>query len=292
MSHKAVWLNRSVFFHYSNDSFIFIGQNPKMMNEYFAEFLGTALLIVLGGGVNAGLSLNKSYVQNQGWIVVALGWGLSVTLAIYAVGQISGAHINPAVTLGLWSVGEFPLDKVPGYIIAQVIGGMTGAVIVWLHYLPHWAKTEDSATKLGVFSTGPAIPHTPSNLLSEIIGTAVLTSVLMMIGANKFTEGLNPIAVGALIVAIGVSLGGTTGYAINPARDLGPRIAHFLLPIAGKGSSNWSYAWIPVIGPIIGGIEGAVLYRALFQGEISALGIANTVLVLACIVWALVTRNH
>ena len=262
------------------------------MNEYLAEFFGTALLIVFGVGVNAGVSLTQSYVKDQGWLVIALGWGLAVTLAIYAVGQISGAHINPAVTLGLWSVGEFETSKVMGYVLAQIAGGVTGASIVWIHYLPHWKKTKDPATKLGVFSTGPAVPHWPSNLVSEIIGTAVLIAVLLMIGANQFTEGLNPIAVGGLIVAIGVSLGGTTGYAINPARDLGPRIAHAILPIAGKGSSNWRYAWIPVVGPILGGIQGAVLYRLLFQNEITILGYFNTAFVLLCIIWAMKKRNE
>jgi glycerol uptake facilitator protein len=242
------------------------------MNEYFAEFVGTALLIVFGGGVNAGVSLTKSYAHQQGWLVIALGWGLAVTFAIYAVGSISGAHINPAVTLGLWSVDEFPANKVLGYILSQVAGGFAGATLIWIHYLPHWSRTEDQGTKLGVFSTGPAIDHWPSNLISELIGTAVLTLALLMIGANSFSEGLNPLVVGGLIVAIGVSLGGTTGYAINPARDLGPRIAHFLLPIAGKGSSNWRYAWIPVVGPCVGGIQGAVLYQLLFQQKITTLG--------------------
>jgi glycerol uptake facilitator protein len=256
------------------------------MNEYVAEFFGTALLIVLGGGVNAGVSLTGSYVRDQGWLVIAVGWGLAVTFAIYAVGSISGAHINPAVTLGLWSVGAFPADKLIGYIFSQIAGGMVGATVVWVQYLPHWAKTKDAATKLGVFSTGPAIPHWPSNLVSEIIGTAVLTSVLMMIGANEFTEGLNPIAVGALIVAIGLSLGGTTGYAINPARDLGPRIAHALLPIHGKGSSNWQYAWIPVLGPVLGGVEGALLYQAVFQQKMTTLFYVVTTVVLILIVLA------
>ena len=261
------------------------------MNEYVAEFFGTALLIVFGCGVNAGVSLAQSYVKDQGWLVIAVGWGLAVTFAIYAVGQVSGANINHAVTLGLWSVGAFESAKVMGYILAQVGGGLVGAIIVWLHYLPHWKKTQDAATKLGVFSTSPAIPHWPSNLLSEIFGSALLTSVLLMIGANQFTEGLNPIAVGALIVAIGVSLGGTTGYAINPARDLGPRIAHALLPIAGKGPSNWRYAWIPVVGPAIGGIQGAVLYQAVFHQNMTTWFYLVTSMVLILVVLAIVRQK-
>jgi glycerol uptake facilitator protein len=262
------------------------------MNEYIAEFFGTAVLIVLGGGVNAGVSLTKSYVKDAGWLVIAMGWGLAVTFAIYAVGQISGAHINPAVTLGLWSIGEFETSKVAGYILAQTAGAVTGATIVWLHYLPHWKKTQDPITKLGVFSTGPAVAHSPSNLISEILGTAVLTSVLLMIGANDFTEGLNPIAVGALIVAIGVSLGGTTGYAINPARDLGPRIAHAILPIAGKGPSNWGYAWIPVLGPVLGGTWGALLYQAVFQQKMTTLFYVVTPVILFLIVLAVAKQKE
>ena len=158
-------------------------------------------------------------------------------MAIYAVGSISGAHINPAVTISFALSGEFPVSEVPSYVLAQMLGAITGAAIVWLHYLPHWRKTEDPAAKLGVFSTSPAVPSTWANLLSEMSGTSLLIAGLLFIGANEFTEGLNPVVVGALIVAIGMSLGGSTGYAINPARDLGPRIAHAILPIKGKGGS-------------------------------------------------------
>ncbi|MFC7371521.1 MIP/aquaporin family protein [Fictibacillus iocasae] len=241
------------------------------MTPFIGELIGTMLLIIFGGGVVANVSLNKSKAQGGGWIVVALAWGLAVSIGVYAVGSVSGAHLNPAVTLGLASIGEFPWADVPSYIIAQMLGAILGATVVYLHFLPHWAATEDKATKLGVFSTDPAIPHTFSNVLSEFIGTAVLLVGLLSIGANKFTEGLNPLIVGFFIVAIGLSLGGTTGYAINPARDLGPRIAHFILPIAGKGGSNWGYAWIPVIGPIFGGVFGALFYQAVFKGEITTL---------------------
>jgi glycerol uptake facilitator protein len=234
------------------------------MTPFLAEIIGTMILIILGDGVVAGVLLNKSKAQNSGWIVITMGWGLAVAMAVYAVGSISGAHLNPAVTLGLAAAGEFEWADVPAYILAQMIGAFLGAVIVWLQYLPHWKETHDQGLKLGVFSTAPAIRNTGANLLSEIIGTFVLVFAIMAIGANKFTDGLNPLIVGFLIVSIGLSLGGTTGYAINPARDLGPRIAHAVLPIAGKGSSDWGYAWIPVIGPIIGGVLGALTYNALF----------------------------
>ncbi|WP_026675417.1 MIP/aquaporin family protein [Alkalihalobacterium bogoriense] len=236
------------------------------MSAYLGEVIGTMILIIFGGGVVAGVVLKQSKAEASGWIVIAMGWGFAVAFGVYAVGAVSGAHLNPAVTLGLASVGEFAWSQVPGYIAAQMLGAFLGAIIVYLYYLPHWRATEDQGAKLAVFSTAPAIRHTPSNLISEILGTAVLVFGILFIGANQFTEGLNPLIVGFLIVAIGLSLGGTTGYAINPARDLGPRIAHFLLPIAGKGSSDWSYAWIPVVGPVIGGILGARFYHSLFTG--------------------------
>ncbi|WP_028783905.1 MIP/aquaporin family protein [Thalassobacillus devorans] len=241
------------------------------MSEFLAEIIGTMILIIFGGGVVGGVVLKDSKAEGSGWVVITIGWGLAVAMAVYAVGQFSGAHINPAVTLGFAAVGEFPWAKVPMYITAQMIGAFIGGVIVFLNYLPHWRKTEDQGAKLAVFSTDPAVRSPFSNLVSEIIGTFVLVMGLMFIGANEFTEGLNPMIVGALIVAIGMSLGGTTGYAINPARDLGPRLAHAFLPIPGKGASDWGYAWIPVVGPAIGGIYGAVFYRAMFLGEFSAL---------------------
>lgn len=191
---------------------------------------------------------------------------MAVAIAIYAVGSVSGAHLNPAVTIGLALIGKFPWENVPTYILAQMIGAFLGAVLVWLHYLPHWKETEDTDLKLAVFSTGPAIRSKGANLLSEMIGTFVLVLGILAIGANKFTDGLNPLIVGFFIVSIGLSLGGTTGYAINPARDLGPRIAHFVLPITGKGSSDWGYAWIPVVGPILGGVLGALFYVVAFVG--------------------------
>ncbi|AKF93415.1 aquaporin family protein [Brevibacillus laterosporus] len=234
------------------------------MSPFVGELVGTMLLIILGGGVVGGVVLNKSKAQNSGWIVISIGWGLAVTMGAYAVGGISGAHLNPALTIALATIDRFAWADVPLYIVAQMIGAFLGAVIVWLHYLPHWKQTEDKGAKLAVFATDPAIPNTLGNLLSEIIGTFILVFGILAIGANKFVDGLNPFVVGLLIISIGVSLGGTTGYAINPARDLGPRLAHFLLPIAGKGTSNWSYAWIPVVGPIIGGVLAALFYKIVF----------------------------
>jgi glycerol uptake facilitator protein len=234
------------------------------MTPYFAEFFGTMILILLGNGVVAGVVLKGTKSENAGWLTIVVGWGLAVTLAVYAVGKISKAHLNPALTIAFAAKGDFPWSDVPGYLMAQFAGAFVGAVLVWLHYLPHWKRTQDASAKLAVFSTGPAIRNIFTNLVSEIIATAVLAIALLFIGTNEFTQGLNPIVVGLLIISIGLSLGGTTGFAINPARDLGPRLAHAVLPIYGKGTSDWSYAWIPVVGPIIGGLLGAWVYTAIF----------------------------
>ncbi len=234
------------------------------MSIYLAELIGTALLVILGDGCVAAVVLSKTKGQNSGWMVIATGWGIAVAMAVYLVGGISGAHINPAVTIGLAAIGDFPWDKVPGYLLAQLIGGIIGGAIVWLHYLPHWSETEDPGLKLAVFSTGPAIRNLGANLVSEIIGSFVLVLGILGILANNPVAGLTPLLIGFLVWGIGISLGTTTGYAINPARDLGPRIAHFLLPIAGKGDSDWGYAWVPVVGPIIGGVLGALFYAGLF----------------------------
>lgn len=237
------------------------------MSIYLAEFLGTFLLILFGGGVVAGAVLKKSKSENTGWLTIVVAWGIGVTFAIYAVGNISGAHINPAVTLGFAFAGEFPWEKVIGYIVAQVLGAFAGGVLVWIFYIPHWSKTEDKTSKLAVFSTVPAIRSYIHNFVSEMVATAILIFSLLFIGTNNFTEGLNPLVVGLLIMAIGLSLGGTTGFAINPARDLGPRIAHYLLPIKGKGDSDWSYASIPIFGPILGSFLGAATYQMLYHNE-------------------------
>jgi glycerol uptake facilitator protein len=236
------------------------------MTPFLGELVGTMILIIFGAGVVGGVLMKNSKAEGSGWIVITIGWGLAVAMGVYAVGNFSGAHLNPAVTIGMASIGEFSWADVPSYIAAQMIGGIIGAVIVYFHYLPHWQETADPEAKLAVFATIPAIRHPLSNLTSEIIGTFILLLGLLTIGANEFTEGLNPLIVGALIVAIGMSLGGTTGYAINPARDLGPRIAHFFLPIPGKGSSDWGYAWVPVVGPVLGGSFGALFYQQVFEG--------------------------
>ncbi|QEJ95951.1 MIP/aquaporin family protein [Treponema phagedenis] len=234
------------------------------MTNFLAELIGTAVLIIFGDGVVAGVVLKKSKAENAGWVVITIAWGLAVLMGIYAVGRFTGAHLNPAVTLGMAAIGNLPWSEVLPYIAGQMIGGFIGAVIVWLAYLPHWEATEDKATKLAVFCTAPAIRNPVANLITEIIGTFMLLFGILFIGGNSWAEGFGPIAVAALIVAIGMSLGGPTGYAINPARDLAPRIAHAVLPISGKGDSDWSYSWIPVVGPIIGGVLGALAYTALF----------------------------
>jgi glycerol uptake facilitator protein len=247
------------------------------MDVYIAEFVGTMILVLLGDGVVAGVLLAKSKAEDAGWIVVTFGWGLAVALAVYSVGWVSGAHINPAVTIGLASIGSFDWVMVPGYILAQMLGAFTGAILVWLAYRDHFAETEDPGLKLGVFCTAPGIRNTVSNVTTEIIGTAMLVFGVVAIGANAtqigssggvdlsavFATGIAPLLVGFLVLAIGLSLGGPTGYAINPARDLGPRIAHALLPIPGKGGSDWGYSWIPVAAPIVGGVIGAVFYNIL-----------------------------
>jgi glycerol uptake facilitator protein len=238
-----------------------------MMNTFWAEFVGTALLVLLGDGVVAGVVLAKSKAQGSGWIVIATGWGFAVALAVYVVGRVSGAHINPAVTLGLAVVGRFSWTLVPAYFAAQLLGAMLGAILVWLTYLAHWAETPDPALKRAVFCTAPAVRNAGANLITEIVGTFVLVFVVLALGAYKPANdsGLTPLLVGVLVWSIGLSLGGPTGYAINPARDLGPRLVHALLPIPGKGGSDWGYAWIPVVGPLIGGVLGAVAYAGLFR---------------------------
>jgi glycerol uptake facilitator protein len=260
------------------------------MSHFLAEMIGTAILVLFGDGVVAGVVLKGTKNHKADWIVITVGWGLGVALAIYGVGSISGAHINPAVTLAFAAQGVFPWSDTPLYLLGQLAGGIFGGVMVWLHYLPHWKATEDQATKLAVFCTAPAIRSYPANLLSEIIGTFVLVQGLLFIGANKFTEGLNPVIVGLLIIAIGVSLGGTTGYAINPARDLGPRLAHFFLPIAGKGHSDWAYSWVPVIGPALGGIYGAVVYNLIINKQVTWLFWVLTLILLAIVCWAVLKQ--
>jgi glycerol uptake facilitator protein len=241
------------------------------MSPYLAELIGTLLLVLLGDGVVANVVLNKTKGHNAGWIVITAGWAMAVTVAVYCTAAVSGAHLNPAVTLGLAAIGKFDGALVAGYLGAQMAGAFLGAVLVWLAYLPHWKETKDAGAKLAVFATGPAVRHPAANLVTEIVGSAVLVlgvlailSPVNLVPGSGFEKGLAPALVGVLVWAIGLSLGGPTGYAINPARDLGPRLAHYLLPIPGKGHSDWGYAWIPVLGPVIGGVIGAGVYRAFW----------------------------
>lgn len=235
------------------------------MSPFIAEIVGTALLLLLGDGVVANVLLRGTKGENSGWIVITLGWGMAVFVGVFAVAAFSGAHINPAVTIGLAAAGKFEWALVPGYLIAQFIGGALGALLVWLHYHPHFGTTEDKNLKLAVFCTAPAIRNTPFNFISEAIGTFVLVFGVLYLAAPEVGLGaLDALPVGLLVLVIGLALGGTTGYAINPARDLSPRIMHAALPIpGGKRDSDWGYSWIPVIGPIVGGLLAAGAYHVL-----------------------------
>jgi glycerol uptake facilitator protein len=241
------------------------------MSPFSAELIGTMFLILLGAGVVANVILKGTKGFGGGWIVITTGWALAVFVGVVIAGPYSGAHLNPAVSIALAIAGKFPWVDVPLYILAQLVGAMLGAFLAWLIYRDHFNTTSDPDTQLAVFSTGPAIRNTTFNLLSEIIGTFVLVFVVFYFSDAEIKEPKSPIGLGSLgalpvaflVWAIGLSLGGTTGYAINPARDLGPRIIHALLPIKQKGSSNWKYAWIPVIGPIIGAVLAALLYMVL-----------------------------
>ncbi len=241
------------------------------MNEIIAEFIGTFLLVLLGNGVVANVVLKDTKGHASGWIVVALGWGLGVFVGVAVAGPVSGAHINPAVTIGLAATGLFPWSDVLPFVASQMLGAAMGAFIVWLFYRDHFNRTEDPDAQLACFSTAPAIRRFGSNIISEVIGTFVLIFVILYIAEPSVTlEGIEEVKMGLgtlgalpvalLVTAIGLSLGGTTGYAINPARDLGPRIMHALLPMKHKGSSDWSYAWIPVAGPILGALVAAGFY--------------------------------
>ena len=238
------------------------------MSEFTAELIGTMILILLGNGVVANVILKGTKGYNGGWMVITTGWALAVFVGVVFAAPYSGAHLNPAVTLALAITGKFLWSKVALYIAAQLIGSFIGSVLVWIVYHDHFNATEEAGTKLAVFSTGPAIANRMFNFLSEIVGTFVLIFVIFYFTNAEMGEEKTPIGLGSLgaipvaflVWAIGLSLGGTTGYAINPARDLGPRIAHALLPIKAKGSSNWKYAWVPIIGPLIGAGIAALLY--------------------------------
>ena len=237
------------------------------MVQLLGEFLGTFILILLGNGVVSGVVLNKTKATGAGWVAITLGWGFAVMMGVYISGFMSPAHLNPAVTIAMAMIGSFSWSLVFPYIIAQMLGAMVASIILYLMFYPHYAETKKPAEILGTFSTGPAIRQTGSNLISEIVGTAVLTTGILAFGQYAITQtsGVSPLLVGAIITAIGLSLGATTGYSLNPARDLGPRIMHAILPIKGKGDSDWSYAWIPVVGPIIGGSLGALLFNMVIQ---------------------------
>lgn len=239
-----------------------------MSSAFLGELIGTAMLILLGNGVVAGVQLKGSYAENSGWLVITTAWGITVTCSVLVALAIgSNAHINPAVTIGI-AFYEQSWSHVPVYLAGQFTGAFLGAVLVWLHYLPHWEPTEDAAAKRSCFCTSPAIKHMPANLFSEIVGSFILIFVVTAIyseniTADGLTPGFGPFLVGLLVWAIGLCLGGTTGYAINPARDLGPRVAHAVLPIPGKADAGWDYAAIPVVGPLIGGSLGGLLAVAL-----------------------------
>ncbi|MDM0676366.1 MIP/aquaporin family protein [Clostridium perfringens] len=234
------------------------------MASLLAELIGTMLLIILGDGVVANVVLKKTKGNSSGWIVITTGWALAVAIPAAIFTSVSGALFNPALTIALAIVGQFTWSQVIPYIIAQLLGAFLGAVVVYITYYNHFEETEDQNSKLGVFCTIPEIEDHKINFLTEFIGTFVLTFAVLGIGAQNIDYGVKVIIVGCLIWAIGLSLGGPTGYAINPARDFGPRLAHFLLPIHGKGSSKWEYAWIPIVAPIIGAICGALVYVNIF----------------------------
>ena len=243
-------------------------QGEAMAARFFGEFMGTLVLVLLGDGVVANVLLKRSKAEGAGWMVITSGWAFAVLAGVIVAIACGSpdAHINPAVTLG-FAVATDNFVKVVPYIAAQMLGAFAGAVLVWLHFLPHWKATEDTGSKLACFCTTPAIRNFATNLLSEIIGTLVLVFVVGAIFSKAvagagFVSGMGAYLVAALVWGIGLSLGGTTGYAINPARDFGPRLAHTLLPIAGKGPSDWGYAIVPVIGPLVGGTLAGLLLRA------------------------------
>ena len=241
------------------------------MNPIVAEYLGTLILILMGTGVCANSSLADTFAKGADWLLISFGWGLGVYLGVIVAGPSSGAHLNPAVTIGLAVAGKFAWTDAPFYILAQLLGAVSGAFLTWLLYSDHYNRTENAGTIKGTFCTSPAIKNTARNILSEVVGTFVLIFVVLLIAGPEFkSEGMGKVIIGLgsvgalpvalLVVAIGISLGGLTGYAINPARDLGPRIIHSLVPIKTKGASDWGYAWIPVVGPVIGAVFAATLY--------------------------------
>ncbi|RGX00965.1 MIP/aquaporin family protein [Paraclostridium sordellii] len=238
------------------------------MNVYLAEFIGVTMLIFFGCGVLAGNSLKTSGSHQAGNVAINISWGCTVAMVIYCLGDISGAHINPAVTIMQAVRGTFEWSLVPGYVLAQIAGGMFGGVLVYFQFINHWEKTDDPQAKLTIFATAPTIRNNLANFFSEYIVTFALVFCILGLDKNTFPSGLKPLAVGCLIFLVGTSFGGVTGAALNPARDLGPRLAHFFLPIPGKGSSDFKYAWIPVVAPIMGAITSGLVHLALYDGVI------------------------
>ncbi|MDF2839902.1 MAG: glycerol transporter [Clostridia bacterium] len=234
------------------------------MSVLLAELLGTMIIVLFGDAVVANVVLNRTKGNNSGWIVITTAWAIGVALAVYIFGPISGGHFNPAVTLALASIGQFPWADVPAYIFFQIAGGFIGAVVVWANFIPHWKVTDDKDAKLAVFCTGPAIRDYKHNFFSECIATFILLFCILGLGTANMVQGFGPATVGILIWGLGLAFGGTTGYAMNPARDLGPRIAHFVLPVAGKRDSDWAYSWVPVLGPICGGVVAALFFNLIF----------------------------
>jgi glycerol uptake facilitator protein len=240
----------------------------RKMTPFTGELIGTALLILLGDGVVANVVLKDTKGNGSGWIVITFGWAMAVFVGVFVVAGVSGAHLNPAVTLALAIAGKFDWSNVPAYVIAQMLGAALGAFLVWVQYKSHFDRTENQGMKLAVFCTGPQVRSTPLNLLSEAIGTFVLVfGVLFMASPEAGLGAVSALPVALLVFAIGLSLGGTTGYAINPARDFAPRLMHHFLPIPNKRDSNWGYAWIAVVGPVVGGVVAALAYMALQQGS-------------------------
>jgi len=235
---------------------------------FLGEVVGTAVLVLIGDGVVAGVLLNKSKAQNSGWVVITWAWAMAVVFGVLASIAVTDGigHINPAVTIA-FAVADLGVEwsDVPLLIAGQFLGAFIGAILVWLAYLVHWGETEDPGLKLAVFSTGPAIRNTAANLITEIIGTFMLVFGVVAIFENEAAAALGAFFVGLLVLGIGMALGGPTGYAINPARDVGPRIIHAIVPIPGKGTSDWEYSWIPVVGPVVGGVIGALAAKAIFD---------------------------
>lgn len=275
------------------------------ISPYLAEFLGTLIMCTIGCGVIANVELRRSKGHGDNFFTIAFGWGFAVTFGVYASHAYSGGHLNPAVSIGLAAFGEFSWEKVPGYIIAQVLGAMVGAGLVYLNYLPHWKATADKKIKLGVFGTVPAIHNYFTNTLSEMIGTFMLVFSALYTGVNfkpsisggvelslNLNDVLKPLAFGFMVAVLVIGLGGQTGYALNPARDFGPRLMHALLPIHDKGTSRWFYAWVPICGPIAGGFMGGAFFKLYYEGQVSPWLFVSSALAVVVLLFAWWANSH